>query len=392
MAVYLMRYFFWRNSKTSAQFEISLVLIAFKTPGGRTMVIGGCQRRLKEILVKFIYFTDIHLDTGIDARAGFEACLESMLAHEPELLINGGDLGITTTALEQYAEIMAGVDVPVLLSHGNHEMCSGYLPRDQAGKVHLSHDAGGVHFVVLDVVRYFEPTEEHPSNWHVLADEMLLQWLADDLAAVDPTTPLVVASHVALSTTFPQRMGQAPGGEFPTNEIAGVGRLKALLQPFVQVATLHGHDHENCRHFVGNIEVMTTAAVAGNWWKGGLESSGPSGREPQGYRVVEVGDDGSFSSRYHAFVPDQGDEVEVVRQQESGRRFVNVFDGSPRTRVEVEGLGPLAPIDPLAESTRGLATHLWELPAAFDRAQVEVRVDFEDGRQVKGVLEERDWG
>ena len=342
--------------------------------------------------MKFIYFTDIHLDTGTDAQKGFEQCVESMLAQQPEVLVNGGDLGITPEALAQYARIMEGVSVPVLLSHGNHEMCSGYVPREQGGTRHASADIGGVHFVLLDVVRYFEPTEDHPSNWHVLADEGLLEWLAADLAAIDRATPLVVASHVPLSTTFPQRAGQVPGMAFPTNEIDGAGRLLALLQPFEQVITLHGHDHENCRHFVGSLEVMTTAAVAGNWWKSGLESRGPQGREPQGYRIVEVDAEQGFKSQYRAFQPHQDEAVELCRHQASGRRFVNVFDGSPRTKVAVEGLGPLTPIDPLSESSRALATHLWELPADFDRQQVEVRVVFEDGRTGEGVLEERVWG
>ena len=35
--------------------------------------------------MKFIYFTDIHLDSGIDAFGGFELCVESMLEHQPEL-------------------------------------------------------------------------------------------------------------------------------------------------------------------------------------------------------------------------------------------------------------------------------------------------------------------
>ena len=42
--------------------------------------------------MKFIYFTDIHLCEGTDSRQGFAACLEAMLAHNPQLLINGGDL------------------------------------------------------------------------------------------------------------------------------------------------------------------------------------------------------------------------------------------------------------------------------------------------------------
>jgi hypothetical protein len=343
--------------------------------------------------MRFIYFTDVHLDTGTGAREGFELCLDAMLAHDPELLVNGGDLGITSTALEQYDEIMRQVPVPVLLSHGNHEMCSGYLPREQAGTVHSSMDAGGAHFVVLDVVRYFEPTAEHPANWHVLADPALLEWLAGDLRQVDPSTPLIVACHVPLATTFPLRMGQTPGAPFPTNEIAGEPELLDLLQPYQRVVTLHGHfnDHENCRHYDGNIEFMSTAAVAGDWWRLGCDSRGPSGHEPQGYRVVEIADDGAFNSRYHGFVPGQDEEVEVVRPPNSQRRFVNVFDGSPRTRVEVADLGPLEAIDPLAASSRHLATHLWELPTAFDREHVEVRVIFEDGRVRDGVLEERTW-
>ncbi len=341
--------------------------------------------------MKFIYFTDIHLDSGIDADRGFELCVESMLAHQPIALINGGDLGITDVALTQYAQIVEGVSVPVLLSYGNHEMCSGYLPREQGGTMHASADMGGVHFVLLDVVRYFEPTEDHPANWHVLADQGLLEWLAADLARLDRATPLVVVSHVPISTTFPQRAGQVLDMAFPINEIAGVRHLLTLLQPFEQVITLHGHDHENCRHFVGSMEVMTTAAVAGNWWKTGLESRGPQGREPQGYRVVEVDAEGRFRSQYHAFQSHQDEAVELCRHQASDRRFVNVFDGSPRTQVEVGDLGVLVQIDPLAESSRGLATHLWELPANFDRQQVEVRVAFEDGRVCEGMLSERAW-
>jgi len=46
-------------------------------------------------LMRFIYFTDIHLQQGRDSVAGFERALETMLAAEPELLICGGDLGVS---------------------------------------------------------------------------------------------------------------------------------------------------------------------------------------------------------------------------------------------------------------------------------------------------------
>ena len=145
--------------------------------------------------MKFIYFTDIHLCEGRDSRRGFERCLDSMLSHQPQLLINGGDLGITPEAISLYDELTEEVPVPILHSNGNHEMCSGYLSRDRAGTAHNSADIGGAHFAILDVIRYFDPTEAHPNNWHALADDALLEWLANDLSDLDPQRPLFVPAY-----------------------------------------------------------------------------------------------------------------------------------------------------------------------------------------------------
>ena len=330
--------------------------------------------------MKFIYFTDIHLCEGFDSDKGFALCLESMLAHDPKLLINGGDLGVTPEAVALYRDLTKDVHLPILHSNGNHEMCSGYLPREQAGTANSSTDIDAVHFVILDVVRYFEPTEEHPANWHVVADETMVSWLEDDLSGLDRNTPLVVASHVPLSTTFPFRHGQQPGMDFPTNEVVNAERILALLEPFANVATFHGHDHENCRHLVGHIEVMTTAAVAGNWWRNGLDSRTNGGREPQGYRLIDIDDNGSITSRYVPYSSDPELTAEYEHRLESGRRFVNVFDASPRTTVELDGSGPLKAIDPLAESSIHLGAHLYELLDGFNDSEIDAHVTFEDGR------------
>ena len=52
--------------------------------------------------MRFIFFTDIHLLENTDSIIGFEKCLDRMIAFEPELLINGGDLGVTPEAVEIY--------------------------------------------------------------------------------------------------------------------------------------------------------------------------------------------------------------------------------------------------------------------------------------------------
>ena len=156
--------------------------------------------------MKFIYFTDIHLCEGRDSEPGFKTCIESMLAHEPEVLVNGGDLGITPAATSLYAELTRDIPVPIILSNGNHEMCSGYLPRERAGTLHSSADIGGVHFVALDVVRYFEPTEEHRWNWHVLADDYLLEWLSE------PSGDICCSGSLAPTRTPSIKLGGPPFG------------------------------------------------------------------------------------------------------------------------------------------------------------------------------------
>ena len=125
---------------------------------------------------------------------------------------------------------------------------------------------------------------------------------------------------------------------------------------------------------------MTTAAVSGEWWANRLDSRREPGREPQGYRLVEVSEDGTITSRYSAIVPEQNAPAEYDIRPSLGRRFVNVYDGSPQTAVEVAGIGLLDPLDPCAESSVGLATHLYELPEGFDEKNIDVRIAFEDGR------------
>ena len=330
--------------------------------------------------MKFIYFTDIHLWQGLDSKLGVEKCFESMLGHSPEFLINGGDLGIENEATAFYDDLVRDLPMPILMCNGNHEMCSGYLPREKAGTTHYSTDINGVHIVVLDVVHYNEPSDTWPRNWYGLANEDLLTWLKDDLFYVNPSAPLIVAAHIPLSTTFPFRMGRKPEGERPTNAVFNADRVLDLLKPFKNVATLHGHDHENCRHYVDHIHIMTTSAVSGNWWKQGLESYAPHGNEPQGYQTIDIADDGTITNQYTAFQPEQDKPAEFYRHEKSGRRFINVFDGSPKTRVTIKDLGNLSPIDPKAESSIGLSAHLYELPKNFDRNIIEVQIAFESGR------------
>ena len=68
--------------------------------------------------MKFIYFTDIHLFQGEDFQTGIELCFDSMLSHNPDFLINGGDLGIVDEAIQLYNGITKEITQPILMCNG----------------------------------------------------------------------------------------------------------------------------------------------------------------------------------------------------------------------------------------------------------------------------------
>ena len=333
--------------------------------------------------MRFVFFTDIHLLENKDSIIGFEKCLDRMLAFGPQLLINGGDLGVTSQAVNTYHEMIKGLDIPVYQVNGNHEICNGFLTPERAGQFSRSFDHDGVHFVIFDTVRFFTPTDEHPQNWYFIADPQNLEWLATDLARIPKQMPIILASHCSISTSAPFRFGQELGMEFPVNEVTEATKVVNLLKPFDSVATLHGHDHENCRHRADGIQILTTAAVAGGWWRNGLESPNISG-EPQGFRVIDV-TCGQIESQYVMLQESQSQLASWYTQAKSMRHFINVFDASPETKVHIENIGELQPLDAFSDSAKGLSPHLYELSAnhleqigASER--INVTIDFENGQ------------
>ena len=333
--------------------------------------------------MRFVFFTDIHLLENKDSIIGFEKCLDRMLAFDPQLLINGGDLGVTTEAVNTYYGMIKELPVPVYQVNGNHEICNGSLIPEEAGQFSYSFDDHGIHFVIFDTVRYFEPTDEHPHNWYFVADQQNLEWLAADLAGIPKQMPVILASHCALSTSAPFRFGQKIGMEFPVNEVKNAKKVLDLLKSFENVATLHGHDHENCRHSIDGIQVLTTAAVAGGWWRNGLESPNVSG-EPQGFRVIDI-DSGQIRSRYVALQESQPQLASWYAQAEAGRYFINVFDASPGTQVYIDDIGKLQPLNPFSDSAKRLSPHFYELSSknieqVASKEVLSLTIVFEDGQ------------
>lgn len=242
-----------------------------------------------EKLFRIAYFTDIHTRTEWDTPKALELCAERINAEKPDLVICGGDLitdGFTLTS-KQVADRWAAfreslwnrLDAPVYAAIGNHDLV-GVEPADGSesasdiradflrftgySKTYYSLDAGGCHIVFLDP---FEITGNELRYQGVVSAEQVA-WLKEDLAKVDPQTPLILVSHMPLLTAcFQATRGAtepAPRNRVVTNNLevmeAFAGRNLLLV--------LQGHLHVSELLRWRNTTFITGGAVCGQWWRG----------------------------------------------------------------------------------------------------------------------------
>jgi hypothetical protein len=136
---------------------------------------------------------------------------------------------------------------------GEHDMLNdngkSYLERygkGTKGQGWYSFDKGGVHFVGLNNV--FDTSEGGLGS--LGADQ--LAWLADDLKAINNSTPVVVFAHIPLWAVYPQWGWGTRDSE----------QALSLLRRFGSVSVLNGHIHQTMLKTEGNITFHTATSTA----------------------------------------------------------------------------------------------------------------------------------
>jgi len=145
--------------------------------------------------------------TTPDVLAGL---FDELAGHRPALVIATGDLTNTGSddELVAYAREVAGAAVPVVSVPGNHDHMSATPPafpyEQHVGPRWFSFDHAGLHFVAVD---WF--------TWRLRVDhEDQEEWLAADLAALPPGTPVVLLSHDQMDSAFFARLPVRPLASF----------------------------------------------------------------------------------------------------------------------------------------------------------------------------------
>lgn len=246
--------------------------------------------------------------------------------------VAGGDIMFDDLSL--YPEYERGVQrmgIPFFQVVGNHDLdFDGAF--DEAttrtfsrhfGPRYYSFDRGAVRYVVLDDVFW------HGTGYIGYLQQDQLEWLANDLADVEPGAPVVVCLHIPVLGTRHTREGldrPTPSGSVNNREA-----LYRLLEPF-QAHVLSGHTHENDHNRQGGVHEHVSGTVCGAWWSGHICGDGT----PNGYSVYEISGE-EVRWRYKATGRPAHDQIRAYQPGvDPGRPaevVANVWDADDRWEV-----------------------------------------------------------
>ena len=221
----------------------------------------------------------LHAETVPDLAATRQA-----FGDVPIFGIGDGDLMFDDLSLyPEYERGLRATGIPFFSVVGNHDLDqnagidegSTSTFERHFGPAWYSFNRGRAHYVVLDDVFW------HGDGYLGYLSATQLEWLRQDLALIEPGSPVIVLLHIPAASTRPARTGerQQRTGEMVTNRAA----LYQLLEPF-DAHLLSGHTHENEHIFSDGVHEHVNGTVCGAWWSGAICWDGT----PNGYTVYEV--------------------------------------------------------------------------------------------------------
>jgi 3',5'-cyclic AMP phosphodiesterase CpdA len=253
----------------------------------------------------FVHLTDTHIQPELHATEGCRMAFDKVNKLRPDFIIHGGDLVFDAAAVPElrakqvyslFEETRKRLEPKVHYLIGNHDIChvgpdartGKAMFQDHIGKRYYSFEHKGWKFIALDSIN----TIDAPKGFTGKIDEEQLAWLKTELEGTPKTQPLVVATHIPLSTGFLQF------SELPvTPEMLVVTNSRDVLNmlwPYNLKAVLQGHTHIREIVNYNGCQFITSGAVCGNWWKGIRMG------HPEGFAVLTV-KNGQISWRYETY-------------------------------------------------------------------------------------------
>jgi 3',5'-cyclic AMP phosphodiesterase CpdA len=276
--------------------------------------------------LRLVFATDTHLmqDNALRSEDGLIAALQAIDAvrPRPDLIVCGGDLTDPSPSLDYApAEQLLDRFFDIWKKHisiethyvfGNHDLVGTKNPavsRDDPrfGKgffqkhldlprLYYSFENAGWRFIILDDVW---PNPDGTYYAEYKADQ--LAFLQSELQK-ESSKPTIIACHIPAVSVFPAIAGltklDRTNIEIPLSLVSR--NTKNLIDTIHGASAnvklvLAGHLHHQERVDTDGICYLNGGAVCGNWWKGANMGC------PEGFNIIDLHPDGTFSLEYRAF-------------------------------------------------------------------------------------------
>ena len=274
----------------------------------------GTRAQSNDADFSFIFMTDIHYQTARGANEAFQLAIDTANQLDADFVLTGGDLVYdvlrgnhkkSEKLFNGYKEAVKGFNIPVYHCIGNHELFAIYeeSPEDSThsdykygmferhfGDTYYSFDHKGWHFIVLNSL------DVKGKRYIGMVHTEQLEWLKNDLAKVDKKTPIAIAMHIPLISTYREVYPKKPITEVPNN--LWIYNRKEVLDAFkdhnLRLA-LQGHMHwiEDL-NIQGRTRFITGGSIAGR----------PSWR-----RVDDRGDGVYYNEEGFMLISVKGEEI-----------------------------------------------------------------------------------
>jgi Icc protein len=305
----------------SAAGAAGLVLSSTVAPAAAVQTARPARKRV----LRFAHMTDVHVQPEKGAAEGMAAALRHAqgLDDPIEFVVTGGDavmdaFGADAARTKTQWNIWKSVlrdecSVPVAHCIGNHDIwgwaksSSGTSGDEPGWGKQSAIDNFGIPDRYYSVLRagwkfiMLDSTRSDGEGYLAYLDDAQHDWLVRELRDTDPSTPIVIVSHIPILTVTAQIYDKKRVSENATHLPGGWVHLDALRlknlfrkHPNVRLC-LSGHMHLIDHVVYNDAHHICDGAVSGAWWGGDNQEC------DEGYGVVDLFDDGSFEHRYIAY-------------------------------------------------------------------------------------------
>jgi 3',5'-cyclic-AMP phosphodiesterase len=262
----------------------------------------------------FVFMTDVHFQPGhnyshlpqdpeLSPNKAISMAIDTVNKLGADFVIIGGDLVFDAMRGQKRADSLfmgfknatKNFDIPVHHVIGNHDLFGIYKESNLSkndpefkygkyqrhiGKTYYSFRHKGWHFIILNSL------EEENQRWIGIINEEQKSWLKDDLANVDPETPIVIATHLPFISTLRQIYPRQQ--DISTPDDSWINNRNEILDMFENhnlKLVLQGHLHwvEDIYIYEKDTRFLTGGSIAGRpSWRGIREG------EPPGFLLIDV--------------------------------------------------------------------------------------------------------